>query len=617
MKSVLIGADILKLEDGYKLLEINTDADLFLPDIPYLDLNPLFTYLETNSYNKLVVIYKRKHISQDVINLIQEKCDEKSITLQTIVILNNSVTVPSITEEPNTFYLRCAYDVTAIIDDTYCRDKSEVVKLLFDSGDQSILPKTYVKYSEDGTVLDNLTNPISNTPSPNIIAKKILPDFDKLNFPAFYNVQTSEELGTLKTEAPDSVMLQEYQINNNLSPDGQISDVIRMTIVLLSDVETIIPLGITITNNQLPLDTSKITYTGNKLDNMWKAMYFSNPNLLGMGVPGFYEVVKVVDGNEETTTIENLVAGDTIKSARLSNLSVDATMESTLEWFATGSLTDVISYETASVRFITKTPYQGWLTNLEYGNGEVSGSSLLGSAEVLLISSSVSGSITFETAYETTLNDSIITTQNLMLPVTKKENVWYSGSIVILDIEPADVFVAGTNTNEISRNTVGDVLLHNKCAWSGFCCFTEDTKVATENGDVLIKDIKVGDMVWSFNFETQIKELKKVLQVVSPIHNDIVEVEFSNGVTNKNTFDHPYYTIEGSLTSYLPEKTMQWYNGDVAQLAVGTTCVDENNSGVEVTSITENLNDVQTYTLFIEDNKNFYANGILVYDEEK
>jgi hypothetical protein len=617
MKSVLIGADILKLENGYKLLEINTDADLFLPDIPYLDLGPLFTFLETNSYNKLVIIYKRKHISQDVIDLFQQKCNEKSITLQTIVILNNSVTVPSITEEPNTFYLRCAYDVTAIIDDTYCRDKSEVVKLLFDSGNESILPKTYVKYSEDGTVLDNLTNPISNAPSPNVIAKKILPDFDKLNFPAFYNIQTSEELTNLKAETSDSVMLQEYQINNNLSAHGQISDVIRMTIVLLSDVETIIPLGITITNNQLPLDTSKITYTGNKLDNMWKAMYFSNPNLLGMGVPGFYEVIKIVGGNEETTTIENLVAGDIIKSARLSNLSVDATMESTLEWSATGSLTDIISYETASVRFITKTPYQGWLTNLEYGNNEVSGSSLLGSAEVLLISSSVSGSITFETAYETTLNDSVITTQNLMLPVTKKENVWYSGSVVILDIEPADVFVAGTSINEISRNTVGDILLHNKCTWSGFCCFTEDTKVATENGDVLIKDIKVGDMVWSFNFETQTKELKKVLQVVSPIHNDIVEVGFSNGVTNKNTFDHPYYTIEGSLTSYLPEKTMQWYKGDVTQLSVGTTCIDENNSGVEVTSISEDLKDVQTYTLFIEDNKNFYANGILVYDEEK
>jgi hypothetical protein len=617
MKSVLIGADILKLEDGYKLLEINTDADLFLPDIPYLDLDPLFTYLEENSYTKLVIIHKKKHIAQDVINHFQSKCDEKSITLQTIVIMNNSVTVPSITEEPNTFYLRCAYDVTAIIDDTYCRDKSEVVKLLMDSENQSILPKTYVRYSEDGSILDNLSNPISNGLSPNIIAKKILPDFDKLSFPAFYNVTSSGELDTLKTSVPNNVMLQEYKINNNLSPDGQISDVIRMTVVLLSDIETIIPLGITITNNQLPLDTNKITYTGNKLDDKWKSMYFSNPNLLGTGVPGFYEVIKIVDGNEETTTIENLVAGDIIKSVKLTDLSVEATMQETMDWSITGSLNDVINYQTASVHFITKTPYQGWLTNIEFGNGEVSGSSLLGSNEVLLISSSISGSIVFETAYETNLNDSVITTKNLILPITNKENVWYSGSIVILDIEPTDVFVAGTTTNEITRNTVGNVLLHNKCTWSGFCCFVNGTKISTENGHILIEDIKVGDLVWSFNFETQTKELKKVLQVVAPMHDDIVEVEFSNGVTNKNTFDHPYYTIEGSLSSYLPERTKEWYNGDVNQLSVGTTCLDENNNGIDVTSITENLNNVQTYTLFVEDNKNFYANGVLVYDEKK
>ena len=617
MKSVLIGADILKLEDGYKLLEINTDADLFLPDIPYLDLDPLLTYLEENSYTKLVIIHKKKHIAQDVINYFQSKCNDKSITLETIVIMNNSVTVPSITEEPNTFYLRCAYDVTAIIDDTYCRDKSEVVKLLMDSGNESILPKTYVKYTEDGSILDNLTSLINNGLSPNIIAKKILPDFDKLNFPAFYNITSSDDLNDLKTAAPNNVLLQEYKINGNLSPDGQISDVIRMTIVLLSDIETIIPIGITMTNNQLPLDTSKITYTGNKLDDKWKSMYFSNPNLLGTGVPGFYEVVKIVDGNEEITTIENLVAGDIIKSAKLTNLSVDASMEETMDWSINGNLNDIINYETASVHYITKTPYQGWLTNIEYGNGEVSGSSLLGSAEVLLISSSISGSIVFETAYQTTLNDSVVTTQNLMLPVTNKENVWYSGSIVILDIEPADVFVAGTPTNEITRNTVGNVLLHNKCGWSGFCCFAKGTKVSTENGEVLIEDIKVGDLVWSFNFETQIKELKKVLQVVAPMHDDIVDVEFSNGKTNKNTFDHPYYTIEGSLTSYLPEKTKEWYNGNVSQLSIGTICLDENNNGVDVISITENLDNIQTYTLFVEDNKNFYANGILVYDEEK
>jgi hypothetical protein len=390
-----------------------------------------------------------------------------------------------------------------------------------------------------------------------------------------------------------------------------------MTFVLLSDIETMIPLGITITNNQLPLNTSQITYTGNKLDDKWKAMYFSNPNILGIGVPGFYEVVKVANGIEEITTIENLIAGDIIKSARLTDLNVDATMEETMNWNSTGSLTDIVSYETASVHFISKIPYQGWLTKLDYSDGTLSGSSTLGNAEVLLISSSISGSIAFETAYETTLNDSVVTSQNLMLPIINKENVWYSGSVVVLDIEPADVFVAGTPTNEITRNTVGNVLLHNKCGWAGFCCFASGTKVATENGDVLIEDIKVGDLVWSYNFETQTKELKKVLQVVAPMHDDIVNVEFSNGTLNKNTFDHPYYTIEGSLSSYLPERTKEWYNGDVNQLSVGTTCLDENNNGVEVTSITENINTIQTYTLFVEDNKNFYANGVLVYDEEK
>jgi hypothetical protein len=617
MKSVLIGADILKLEDGYKLLEINTDADLFLPDIPYLDLDPFFTYLEENSYTKLVIIYKRKHIAQEVINEFQTKCDAKSITMENMIIMNNSVTVPSITEEPNTFYLRCAYDVTAIIDDTYCRDKSEVVKLLFDSNNQSVLPKTYVKYTDDNSILDNLSDLIDNGLSPNVIAKKILPDFDRINFPAFYEIDSTEELSTLKTETPDNVMLQEFHINNNLSVDGQISDVIRMTFVLLSDIETMIPLGITITNNHLPLDTTQITYTGNKLDNKWKAMYFSNPNVLGIGVPGFYEVTKISEGEEEITTIENLVVGDIIKSVRLSDLDVNATMQETMNWNTTGSLTDIINYETASVQYITKMPYEGWLTKLDYSDGTLSGSSTLGNAEVLLISSSLSGSITFETAYGTTLNDSVITSQNLMLPVINKENVWYSGSIVVLDIEPADVFVGGTPTNEITRNTVGDVLLHNKCTWSGFCCFVSGTKIATENGDILIEDVKVGDLVWSFNFETNTKELKKVLQVVAPMHDDIVEVEFSNGVTNKNTFDHPYYTIEGSLSSYLPERTKEWYNGDVNQLSVGTTCLDENNNGVNVTSITENLNNVQTYTLFVEGNKNFYANGVLVYDEKK
>ncbi len=617
MKSVLIGADILKLEDGYKLLEINTDADLFLPDIPYLDLDPLFTYLADNSYTKFKIIYKKKHIAPPVLDLLEAKCIENLIEFSSLLIMDNSVTIPAIIEEADTFYLRCAYDVTAIIDDTYCRDKSEVVKLLFDSNNHSLLPKTYVKYTGDNSVLDNLSNVVDNGVSPNLIAKKILPDFDKTNYPAFYNISSSLELGTLKTSLPDDVMLQEFEINPNLSEDGQISDVIRMTVVLLSDVETIIPLGITITNNQLPLDTSIITYTDNKLDTMWKPMYFSNPTLLGYGVPGSYEVIKIVDGSEQIVTIESLNVGDTIKSIKLPNLSTSASMQETIDWATTQNEFSSASYETASVHFITKTSYQGWMTSIEYSNGDVSGSSLLSNNEILLISSSITNNIKFETAYDVVVNDLVITSDNVMLPITQKENVWYSGSIVILDIEPADVFVAGTDLNEISKNNVGNILLHNKCAWSGFCCVDENTIISMEYFNKPIKEVNVGDLVWSYNFESNTKELKEILQIVSPIHDSIVEIKFNNGSVVKSTFDHIYYNAEGKMVSYEPEKTKQWYNGEVEKIKIGDKCLDEDGNEIEVVSINEHIHPIQTYTLFVKDNQNFYANGVLVYDEEK
>ena len=53
MKSVLIGADIIQTSEGYKLLEINTDTDLYTSDLPYLELDPLFDYLTQNSFTKL------------------------------------------------------------------------------------------------------------------------------------------------------------------------------------------------------------------------------------------------------------------------------------------------------------------------------------------------------------------------------------------------------------------------------------------------------------------------------------------------------------------------------------------------------------------------------------
>ena len=61
MKSVLIGADILKLQDGYKLLEINTNISLVSPFTTYFDFDGLMLFCNLNSLSEIIFIYTEKN----------------------------------------------------------------------------------------------------------------------------------------------------------------------------------------------------------------------------------------------------------------------------------------------------------------------------------------------------------------------------------------------------------------------------------------------------------------------------------------------------------------------------------------------------------------------------
>lgn len=614
MKGVLIGADLLKLENEIKFLEINTDVDLFTSDIPFMDLDPLFSYMSTNGYTKLVFIYKTVHVVDTVIAHFQSKCDSNNITLEKVIIPNNSVTIPSISEEPNAFYLRAAFDATAIIDDMYCKDKAEVVKLLNEYNNTQILPKTYIKF-DDGTTFDNLTGLTDNGASPNIIVKKTLPDFYKNQYPEFRKVESLGSLNDLKLSLDDTVMAQDYQFNTANFEQGCISDVMRVWIVLLQDIETMIEIGGHATSNQVPVNENIITYTDELLDRKWRNMYFSNPRVITKGVPGLYEVIKIANGEETIVTLDSLAVSDTIKSVRLLGLNQDETLEYKQSWSQTGSLSDILEYTTASIVNKSTIDYEGWFREVSYQSGSITGSVIMTQAESMLIGESVSGSFKFKSVIDIVPNDLMVASTTTIATITNNQPFYYSGSVVTLNIEPDDVFVAGSDLNEINISTIGSIVHNFKgCSW---CCFVGDTMVSTENGDIKIEDINVGDMVYTYNFETQTKELKRVYDKVSPIQSQMVEVTFSNGVINKNTTDHPYYTSEGALVSYNPEITKKWFNGEINKLTAETKCVTLNGEIVDVISLVEDNTDTQTYTLYVEDNHNFYANGLLVYDENK
>jgi hypothetical protein len=138
------------------------------------------------------------------------------------------------------------------------------------------------------------------------------------------------------------------------------------------------------------------------------------------------------------------------------------------------------------------------------------------------------------------------------------------------------------------------------------CCIHEDMLVATSDGDKHINDLKSGDYIYGYNFETDQKELTMI--------NGIKKLERGRIVTVNNTIvtdDHPIFLIDGSLASTNPEATLKNYHKEVKRLEVGDKILDVNNNHVLVETIEPYAGEHKVYTIkTVLDN--FYADNILV-----
>lgn len=460
MKSVLLGLDFLKTEDGIKFLEMNTDVGMYSGVVNHIDLTQLNEYLVENStITKLRVIYKVKNTSTFFIENLQSLCDSISIVLEPIVVAENSITIPFFEEDSTIFTMRLAYDVTAIVDDTYCRDKSELLKLIFESNNQSIVPKS--QFRKDGVDYDNLTNLVDNGVHPNVIIKKMTPDFIKSDFPAFYKVDSTEELNEIKTLTATNMVAQEYTFNPTNLYNNRIRDYVRYWVLLLSDL-SLIELGGIQFPNALPMNEEYISYTGNKLDKTSRIVYFNNPIISKKGVPSTYEVIKIIDGVEEEVTLADIEVGDIIKSIILPNLSNEEDLSETLAYQYTGSLSN-IQYSTASVMDKWSNDIHDWFLRVHYSNETLSDSSLFTPGEHVLIKTA-EDVVTFKQANTILETDSILNSNSTTSNIDSIEWELYSGSIVNINIEPSDVFVFGTNYNDINETVSNTHIVHNK--WS-------------------------------------------------------------------------------------------------------------------------------------------------------
>lgn len=166
-----------------------------------------------------------------------------------------------------------------------------------------------------------------------------------------------------------------------------------------------------------------------------------------------------------------------------------------------------------------------------------------------------------------------------------------------------------------------DMLVHNRC-------FIAGTQVLMSDGTYSnIEDIAEGDIVQSYNFDSNDFEFKPVLATNSFDPSLLVtySVEWDNedlqSSTLTCTWDHPIFKIDGTLISFDPTSTSNKYVGLTATKAlVGDKVIGIDGEGT-ITNIVEEMPQATssatntTYIITIQDNENFFAEGILVHNK--
>lgn len=193
--------------------------------------------------------------------------------------------------------------------------------------------------------------------------------------------------------------------------------------------------------------------------------------------------------------------------------------------------------------------------------------------------------------------DILLTQENGKVKIAKVEIETLKEPVKVYNIETADNHNYFVGTSKI--------LVHNiKCVFPD-----SEIEVSLDGDYILAKDIKVGDNIVYYNFETQQKEIGKVVKTY--IHEDatdFVTYRFEDDTVLRVTDYHPIYTKEGwkSYTQYKGYEVPQV--GDEVQTEDGWKKITD----IEKWTGLEDCYDFAVETADGESANNYYANDVLV-----
>ena len=328
---------------------------------------------------------------------------------------------------------------------------------------------------------------------------------------------------------------------------------------------------------------------------------------------GAMKGTNVLNIDNTSKAIETIVTGSLVKSIFINGVPDTDLAEMYNTWTSTGASLPDGSHITASmVEGISELAY-----NREYGVlGEVKVSAedfiYTNINKHFLVYSTGSNEMSFKQQYKIDSADDFLVDQSgSLVPITSNKVVIIEDdekdSLYQLDVETSDAYFISSS--------VAPIIVHNAP------CFVAGTKISCDGEEKNIEDVKVGDSVWTFNHESSKKELKLVNELLVKENEEVIEytIEDENEILLKGTPDHPIFIEElGDYASFNPKDTLTDSKLEVGQIKEGMTVKFINDSGdfdnYKIKSI-KKAGMATVYNLLnVEDNHNFYANGILVHN---
>jgi hypothetical protein len=315
MRTVLIGSDFMYDNNGnLKPIEINTAVgwdglQKIEDDIDCLDLTDLYQFVETKGFTSIHYVGDIPYINET----LETYYSGSSITYEYHLVSKLAITVPFIEDNDETLIIRSSYDTTALVDDTYCRDKVNFLNLIKDSSFGS----QFAYLDESNQLVSNITTINDNGEHPNFILKARYPSYDKEVYPKFYKVSTQQELDVILENVTSEYFLMENYCNPTNNFEGHVKVIRSLNILYPPTLESIQIGQDTRFNQNIIFSNVEYDSVTHMLNSEYRDSYITLTTIKGLPKLLDTDLVEMPDGTFKTAL--DLNVGDVIKTIDIPN----------------------------------------------------------------------------------------------------------------------------------------------------------------------------------------------------------------------------------------------------------------------------------------------------------